>query len=399
MSSKGFKCQEMSQAHLDYEDRVNLGSYYTPQRFVQLAWGLIEPYIDANTTVIDSACGYGDFLKNRGQLKTIGCDIDEDAIDVAKKNTDNVLFFRKNALNKVSREKFGIPHQSTKLIVVGNPPYNDRTSLIRHKIKQVEFEIDEDIASRDLGISFLRSYDKLEADFICVLHPLSYLIKQTNFRHLKEFTTNYKLIDGILISSGEFPESAKHTPFPIIIAFYQRDTNGMDYNDIRSFQFKTEDGTRFCLSDFDYITSYVRKYPSKQHKPIPNDSLFFWTMRDINALKRNRTFVQNYSSNTIVIDKTKLGYYAYVDVFKRNIYRLPFYFGNCDVPIDDGLFKQYRDYFISDTIWNHTFLEKHFEINPIDKKEVSAKLDTYFRLLLGKYHQCNMVSYDSNSSF
>ena len=376
----------MSQAHLEYKDRVNLGSYYTPQNFVQLAWELIEPYIDAQTTIIDTACGYGDFLKNYGQAHTIGYDIDEDAIKIAKKNTDKVQFFRTNSLHNVSREKFGIPQQSTKLIVVGNPPYNDRTSLIRNKIKQVDFEIDGDITSRDLGISFLRSYNKLEADHICVLHPLSYLIKQTNFKHLKEFTANYKLIDGVLISSGEFPESAKHTPFPIIIALYQRDTNGMHYDYVRSFQFRTEGGTRFCMNDFDYITNYIRKYPSKQQQPVPDDSLFFWTMRDINALKRNRTFVQNYSSNTIVIDKTKLDYYAYVDVFKRNIHRLPFYFGNCDVPIDDDLFKQSKHCFISNTIRHHHYLEKHFQIDTIEEKVVESQIDRYFRELLGKYH-------------
>ncbi len=381
----------MSQEHLEYADRVNLGSYYTPPKFVELAWELIEPYVDTNTTIIDSACGYGDFLKNRGQLKTIGCDIDEDAIDVAKKNTEKVQFLRTNALHNVSREKFGIPHQSTKLIVVGNPPYNDRTSLIRHKIKQVDFEVDEDIASRDMGISFLRSYNKLEADLICVLHPLSYLIKQTNFRHLKEFTANYKLIDGILISSGEFPESTKHTPFPIIIAFYQRYNKGMDYDYIRSFQFRTVEKKRFCLSDFDYITSYISKYPSKKHQPISDESLFFWTMRDINALKRNRTFIQNHSINTIVIDKTKLDYYAYVDVFKRNIHRLPFYFGNCDVPIDDELFKQHKHCFISDSMRQHPYLEKHFQIEPIEKEQTDTELDKYFRLLLGKYHKCNTV--------
>ena len=109
-------------------------------------------------------------------------------------------------------------------------------------------------------------------------------------------------------------------------------------------------------------------------------------MRDINALKRNRTFVKNYSNNTIVLDKRKLDYYAYVDVFKRNLYRLPFYFGNCDVPIDDKLFKQSKHSFISDTIRNHPFLEKHFRIEPIEKEQVEVKLDMYFNLLLGKYH-------------
>ena len=383
----------MSQAHLGYESRVNLGSYYTPPEIVNIAWEMIAPYLRSQTTVIDSACGYGDFLKNCGQSITIGCDIDETAISVAKKNNDDVHFFQTNALYDVSRVKFGIPQQSY-LIVVGNPPYNDKTSLIRHSIKDVDFDIDEDIASRDLGISFLRSYNKLEADLICVLHPLSYLIKATNFRHLKAFTANYRLIDGLLISSSEFPESAKHTSFPIVLALYQRDTQGMAYNFIHSFRFRIADKSGFCLGDFDYITGYVDKYPKKRpisveensHHSENDDSLFFWTMRDINALKRNRTFVESYSANTIVIDKRKLDYYAYVDVFKRNLHRLPFYFGNCDVLIDDNLFKQHKSAFISDTVRHHPFLKKHFQINPIEKQQAAFKLDTYFKLLFGEHH-------------
>ena len=375
----------MSQAHLAYESRVNLGSYYTPPEIVNIAWEMIAPYVHSQTTIIDSACGYGDFLKNSGQSITIGCDIDETAINVAKKNNDKVRFFQTNALCNVSRAKFGIPEQSY-LIVVGNPPYNDKTSLIRHSIKDVDFDIDEDIASRDLGISFLRSYNKLEADLICVLHPLSYLIKPTNFRLLKEFTANYRLIDGLLISSWEFPESAKHTPFPIVLALYQRDTQGMEYRFIRSFRFRIADKSGFCLGDFDYIIGYIDKYPKKKNRPTYNDSLFFWTMRDINALKRNRTFVESYSTNTIVIDKRKLDYYAYVDVFKRNLHRLPFYFGNCDVLIDDDLFRQYKSSFISDTVRHHSFLKKHFQINPIEKQQAASELDVYFKLLFAEHH-------------
>jgi SAM-dependent methyltransferase len=392
----------MSQAHLAYESRVNLGSYYTPTEIVDIAWEMIAPYVYSQTTVIDSACGYGDFLRNSGQSITIGCDIDETAIDVARKNNDKVRFFQTNALCNVSRAKFGIPQQSD-LIVVGNPPYNDKTSLIRQSIKDIDFDIDEDIACRDLGISFLRSYNKLEADLICVLHPLSYLIKPTNFRLLKDFTANYKLMEGLLISSWEFPESAKHTPFPIVLALYQKNTQGMAYSFIRSFRFRIAGKSGFCLSDFDYITSYIDKYPKKRNRPTYNDSvfslvnrdvhhsengesLFFWTMRDINALKRNRTFVESYSENTIVIDKQKLDYYVYVDVFKRNLHRLPFYFGNCDVIIDNDLFRQHKPCFISDTVRHHPFLKKHFQINPREKQQAASQLDTYFRLLLGEHH-------------
>lgn len=374
----------MSQAHLAYENRVNLGSYYTPAEIVDVAWEIIAPHVGSQTTVIDTACGYGDFLRNCRQALTIGADIDETAIDVAKKNNDKVRFFQTNALCDVSRTKFGIPEQSH-LIVVGNPPYNDRTSLIRHSIKSVDFDIDADIASRDLGISFLRSYNKLEADLICVLHPLSYLIKPTNFRLLKEFTENYRLIDGLLVSSGEFPESAKHTPFPIVLALYRRDAQGMEYSFIRSFRFRVAGKNDFCLDDFDYIAGYIDKYPKKKHRPRYDDSLFFWTMRDINALKRNRTFVESYSANTIVLDKRKLDYYAYVDVFKRNLHRLPFYFGNCDVLIDNELFREYKPAFISDTVRHHPFLKMHFQIKPIEKQQVTSELDTYFKLLLGEH--------------
>ena len=373
----------MSQAHLAYESSVNLGSYYTPTEIVDVAWEIIAPYVHSQTAVIDPACGYGDFLRNCGQALTIGSDIDETAINIARKNNDKIRFFQTNALCNVSRAKFGIPEQSH-LIVVGNPPYNDRTSLLRHSIKNVNFDIDEDIASRDLGISFLRSYNKLEAALICVLHPLSYLIKPTNFRLLKEFTANYRLIDGLLVSSGEFPESAKHTPFPIVLALYQRDAQGMTDSFIRSFRFRVTGKNGFCLNDFDYINTYLDKYP-KKHRPRYEDSLFFWTMRDINALKRNRTFVESYSANTIVLDKRKLDYYAYVDVFKRNLHRLPFYFGNCDVLIDNELFREYKPAFISDTVRHHAFLKKHFQIKPIAKQQVASELDTYFELLLGEH--------------
>ncbi len=376
----------MSQEHLDFKDRVNLGSYYTPSNFVKLAWDMITPYIDSDTTIIDTACGYGDFLLNRGQSLTIGCDIDETALEIGRETKNKAHFFHKNSLCGVSREQFSIPDKSRTLIAVGNPPYNDRTSLIRQKIKNIDFSIDEDLASRDVGISFLRSYNKLEADFVCVLHPLSYLIKPANFRQLKEFTAYYKLKEGLLISSSEFPESSKYTPFPIVITLYQRDNVGMVYDFIRSFPFRTEDGRRFCLNDLDYITTYIHKYPSKRHPPINDDTLLFWTMRDINALKRNRTFVKNYSNNAIVINKNKLDYYVYVDVFKRNLHRLPFYFGNCDVPIDDELFNQYKDCFISDTVKHHPHLKRHYQSFPTDAEQVESKLDLYFKMLLGEHH-------------
>ena len=81
-------------------------------------------------------------------------------------------------------------------------------------------------------------------------------------------------------------------------------------------------------------------------------------MRDINALKRNVTFIENHRSGVIVIDKSKLDYYIYVDVFKRHANRLPYYYGNCDVFIDRALFDEYRDAFVADAVEHHPFLAK-----------------------------------------
>ena len=377
------KALKISQQHLKYEDMVNQGGYYTPPDCVKIVWEMINPYINSNTIIMDSACGYGNFLQNPCQSKMIGSDLDETAIALARKNNKKVQFFQTNSLQDLHRSKFGISSKSH-LIVIGNPPYNDRTSIIRHKIKDVSFPIDPDLARRDLGVSFLLSYDKLQADWICVLHPLSYLIKSTNFKLLKNFTLNYRLIDGLLISSHEFPESSKFTSFPIVIALYRRDPIGMEYEFIRSFRFRTRSEDSFCLSDFDYIPRYITKYPSKKKRALKDqDPLFFWTIRDINALKRNQTFVEKQSSNTILIDKKKLVYYVYVDVFKRNTHKLPFYFGNCDVMINDESFKHYQPYFIRDAINHHPFLEKHIQVNNVSEAETKDKIDRYFSSLFG----------------
>ena len=219
-----------------------------------------------------------------------------------------------------------------------NPPYNDTTSIIRNSIKDasVQDKIDSDIKTRDLGMSFLLSYDKLQTDFVCVLHPLSYLIKKANFALLSKFAENYKLIDGIIISSHEFSDTSRGMAFPILIALYKRDRDGMNYDYIQNYQFKIKDDGLFRLKDFDTIVNYVQKYPNKQYlnkkdKPVAK----FWTLRDINALKRNRTFIDSDTYNTVYVLMEKIPYYCYIDIFKQYADKMPYFIGNCDVIIDN----------------------------------------------------------------
>lgn len=348
----------MKQQHLQKRERVNLGSYYTPEECVRIAQDLLAPHLDKDAALLDSACGYGSFLENNAVREVIGVDIDGYAVAMARQLHPRAAVLHRNALMNANRESLGIA-TSRRLAIIGNPPYNDRTSQIQRRLKQQVNEMDGDLRKRDLGLSFLMSYAKLRADVICVLHPLSYLIKKANFNLLRGFKEEYALQEGILVSSGMFEENSATTRFPIVIALYARSSQGMSYEDIVRFPFCTTDGDVLKLSEHDFIPKHIDKYPRK-NVAVTDDSLFFYPLRDINALKRNQTFVENYRPGLIVIDKKKLDYYIYIDVFKRNLHRLPYYYGNCDVFIDRTLFEKRKRAFIADAVNHHPFMEKHF---------------------------------------
>jgi hypothetical protein len=372
------------QQHLNHIDKINLGAFYTPKRYIDIVWSMIEPFIDKDTVILDSSCGYGNFFENRTNYKLLGNDIDKEAYNITKNIFKDIRLFNKNALSNINRSMFKID-KDDKLIIIGNPPYNDVTSIIRNRIKKETIIIDSDIKTRDYGISFLLSYAKLQADTICVLHPLSYLIKPANFRLLKGLKDNYRLIDSTIIDSATFKETSKGISFPIIIALYKRDNRGMNFEYIKEYKFKTLEEKTFRLSDFDFISNYIRKYPIKGKTP-KSDDILFWTMRDINALKRNRTFIDKYSYNTIIIDKSKLEYYIYVDVFKQFSSHIPYYFGNLDVFIDLNLYERYRYFFIQEALTRHKFLNRFFRIDNIDINLIRQKIVEYFKILLGEHY-------------
>ena len=378
----------VKQTHLNDIDRVNLGSYYTKAEYVDIVWSMIKPYINNKTVILDTSCGYGSFLKSDFNGKKIANDIDSKALNIAKNNNVAVEFFNKNALKDISRATFNIS-SSNKLCIIGNPPYNDRTSIIKNNIKSFDMVSDQDVQTRDLGMSFLLSYEKLKADIICVLHPLSYLIKRSNFNLIKKFTNKYKLLKGEVISSGVFKDSSKSIQFPIVIALYQKNRVGMSYQDILNFSWITDQHKEFSLNQFSDISNYIKKYPNKNQK-IDKNAIFFWTMRDINALKRNKTFVNKHNSNTIIIDKSKLDYYIYVDVFKQFSHLVPYYFGNCNVLIDNNLFVEYKKYFILEALNRHSYLRDYFVSFDFSQGKfldyARQKITEYFQQLLGEHY-------------
>ena len=375
-----------AQSHLSETERVHLGAYYTEDEYVRKAWNMLESLnaLDG-TTVLDSACGYGGFIRN--EPNNMGCDIDPVAISRARAVKPKASFRCLNSLENVGRESFGIP-KNKKLVVVGNPPFNDRTSLIKREIKRkrVEMKIDEDIRSRDLGISFLRSFDKLEADAVCVLHPLSYLVKPTNFSALKNFSENYSLAEAHIINSGVFDDNSRTTSFPISIALYLRSGTGTTYSDVAAHPFRISDRLSFRIKDFRYIDDFIDKYPRKP-KNDDLDGVMFWTLRDINALRRNRTFVTGKSANAVFINKRQLDYYIYVDVFKQFIHRVPFYLGNSNVMIDERLFRKLKKFFVHNSVKRHPYLCRHVDCaGDVKDQEATENIERYFKSLLGKHH-------------
>lgn len=328
------------QNHLSSSGRVNLGSFYTPYKYVLLVRDWLEKYgLTTGKTVLDSSCGYGAFFELQEHLpknRYIGNDIDSLAVNKVAEVFPKVQTFNKNALVSVSRERYGIK-ESDCLVIVGNPPYNDVTSQINQKIKTSGMEIDADIRTRDLGLSSLLSYNKLAADYVAVLHPLSYLIKRQNFSAARNFFANYRMLEHAVFNSQEFANTSKTTGFPVIVALYRREPSaGLSYDAVYKMPFKTVEGKIFSLADFDYVADFIQKYP---HKERYEPEILYYTLRDINALKRSRTFIKERSANAVDVNPEKLPFYCYLDCFKRYA-NVPYYMGNFDVPFDKETFPK-----------------------------------------------------------
>ena len=120
-----------SQTHLNRTDRVNLGSFYTPEHIVDLVAVWLKSHLgDKQYTIFDPSCGYGAFFKLRQQLPQMryrGNDIDPEAVSYAAENYTFAQITCRSALRDINRKNFGISRNEM-LVIVGNPPYNDTTS-------------------------------------------------------------------------------------------------------------------------------------------------------------------------------------------------------------------------------------------------------------------------------
>lgn len=343
-----------SASHLSFRDQVNRGAFYTPERYVGLVgeW-LVEHGVAADCTILEPSCGYGAFFALDRWLpdaRFIGNDIDPGAVAVAKARHPFIEIRNVNALLGVSRAQYGLAPDE-RLCIVGNPPWNDTTSQIRQGLKTARTPMDPDVASRDLGLSSLLAYGKLRADYVAVLHPLSYLVKKPNFNAARAFFRNYELLECLVFSSQRFAETSRTSGFPVVVALYRRapHAGGLRYEDVFARRFETEEGDSFRLCDRDYIDSFANKYPTAERY---SPEILFYTMRDVNALARSRTFIAERCANAVDVDPAKLDWYCYVDVFK-SVAATPYWMGNLNVPLVAADFPAVAPSFRRIALHNH----------------------------------------------
>ena len=364
--------------HLRRNQIVNGGSFYTPARFVKIAaeW-LKRDGVGPAYTTIDTSCGYGAFFQLQAYLpenRYLGNDIDPVAAQIARENFPHIEIFCRNALSGAGRAAFGLHDE--KICVVGNPPYNDVTSQIGRGVKTAHHAAAPELRARDLGLSFLKSYAALRAGRVLILHPLSYLIKRANFTAAKSFFSRYEIRESLVFSSHEFADTSRFGEFPIVMVLYaESPQNGLTCSAVRHHTFRTLEGDSFRLSDFDYVADHIRKYPGrKRYTP----EILFYTLRDINALRRSRTFLSERCVGAVDVPPEKLPYYCYIDLFKRYA-QVPYWMGNFDVPFRAATFARH----VNDiTALSKSLHPEVFGVQPMPEKSAERRVKAYIRSVL-----------------
>ncbi|MCW1311592.1 MAG: Eco57I restriction-modification methylase domain-containing protein [Candidatus Rehaiarchaeum fermentans] len=371
-------------------ERVKLGAFYTPSLIVSKVLELVRNF-RSKAVLLDPAGGCGAFIKQFTDWNYRVADIDLQAVEYLKKcfNPDRV--FLTDALHNITRSKYNIAENDF-LVIIGNPPYNDWTSFYK-KGKKGSFSMDKDIFDRDLGIAFLKAMDKLRADVICVLHPLSYLVKRANFQRLNSFFTNYTLKRAFAFPSYLFQWTSCNLSFPIVIALYMREQKGFSWENLVNFSFEFLDNSnKFRLSEIETTDGLINKYPRHGISPI---ELYFITFRDINSLLRNRDFFNKPSAYTIPITWENFPLYAYLVALKHYILENQpkhFWFYKNFSPLIDK-----KNFFMLQNAFIHYALLKSKAVSENIKKQALKKfawngtlevVNNYFRSLFTHVEGC-----------
>ncbi len=375
--------------HLDRQGIIETGSFYTPRYLIDEVASMIKPFLAGKRSVIlfDNSVGGGAFTQIMDGYDYRLADTDKTCCDLLAAFTDPERVFHSNSLLEVSREKYNIP-ENAYLVQVGNPPYNDTTSAYKKGEKGANF-CDKDLFDRDLGVSFLKSYDKLKSDLVCVLHPLAYLVKEANFKRLRGFRENYTLRDAVIFSSSCFPGTGTGK-FPIIIGLYEKTKAGMEFKTIQEFPFRLLGGDCtgyshpsyrvrsgeeqiFRLSRFTTTDGYISKYPARKNDLKESAlGLYFYTFRDTNSLKRSASFQSKPHYNAIVVNLENFYHYAYLFAFRTLFEPVNrWLYGNLSPLVDIEYLEAHRSDFVAYALARHPIFK---EIAP----EIIQRIEAFY---------------------
>lgn len=362
--------------HLSKEERISIGAFYTPPEIVSKTVEYISPYLkNKDITVADLSAGAGAFILPFKDYDYRAIDYDYSVINYLRNQLDEDKVIHTNSLLKVRRSKFRIPRNNF-LIITGNPPYNDITSVYKKNGKG-EFICDPDLYDNDIGICFLKAFNKLKADLVCVVHPFSYIGKRWNFVRIKDFTSNYRLVKGVLFPSTMFKYTSRTSPFTVMIALYERDKNGMTYDYIENFEFKIlNTDKKFVLNDYSTTDGYINKYQPRKNSLLKESpiGLYYYSFRDLNSVKRNTTFIDKKHDFAVVVTLEEFYKYAYLHCIRKLLKtEYMWLFGNLSPLVDIEFLEENKAIFV------YYALESSSTLKSFNKEVIDLIRKTYLK--------------------
>jgi hypothetical protein len=183
------------------------------------------------------------------------------------------------------------------------------------------------------------------------------------------------LIKAEMFSSALFSGTG-FGKFPIIVALYERNLSGMDFDYIRGFKFNILDNEKtFVLSDFQTTDGYINKYPPRKNdvkkSPI---GLYYYTFRDFNSLKKNTSFMAREHPNGVVVTLENFYKYSYLYSLKSLFSpENPWLYGNLSPLVDIGNVERDKNLYISYTIKTNRVFEQ-------TDKSIPRKIINHYRI-------------------
>ncbi len=329
-------------------DKSSLGKYYSPTGGIRLTRELLHGILLPSDLILDLCVGCGAFAFEFNGNDFYGHDIDPIAIQILRKiGFPNMA--QQNSLACAGGAALNLP-DGKRVLIVGNPPCNDRTSKNRRGTKvQTSFAFDKRIEDRDLGIAFMRTYFLIQPRAVAVLHPFSYILKRSLYQKLlgkDKQHFGYRLQDCVVFSSRAFATHGANA-FPYVAALWTpRDLKAFDEN--RSQPLLTSEQIReehqqllqksfrvveieedkvtafespFCPARYKTIddpTCHINKYADSR---LSNIGLYQYNFRDLNSLLSNGNLT-NKRGNTVAVnleaDGKELVSYCALNAIKRH---------------------------------------------------------------------------------